>query len=176
MQKTYREIKKTTYTTVEESVEREVIENYRDVKVPEKHKLNNGDWIVLFQEALLKIAMDEDLSKGSLRVLFYLISKTKLTNEVKLPTKTIATDLNEKFQNVYTSLKGLEERNILIRDKETKLIRLNYELAYKGRFKDFKKFQYKDVPLLSEKVTSKQKSIFDEIDLPNPETEPHRLK
>lgn len=127
----------------------EEVEDFETFNGRKKHKLDNGHWVVLFQEALLKIAMDEKLTKGALRCLFYLISKTEIMNEIKLPTSVISESLGEDRSNVFRYLKELEERNILIRDRKTKLMRLNYELAYKGAFKDFKLVKYKDDPLLS---------------------------
>ena len=126
----------------------EVIQDDR-IDVPKKSKLmNNGNWIVVFQEALLRIATETNLSKGAYKLLIFLIAKTEITQDVKLPIQEMAVALGEDKGNIYRSVKELEIINVLIRDTKSKLIRLNYELAYKGKFADYKKLQYKDEQLL----------------------------
>lgn len=120
------------------------------VSVPKKNKLTTpgNNWIVIFQEALLRIATETDLSKGAYKLLIFLIAKTEITQDVKLPIQEMAIALGEDKGNIYRSVKELEIINVLIRDSKNKVIRLNYELAYKGKFIDYKKLQYKDEQLL----------------------------
>jgi len=127
------------------------------VDVPKKNKLMaNGNWIVIFQEALLRIATETDLSKGAYKLLIFLIAKTEITQDVKLPIQEMAIAIGEHKGNIYKFVKELEDINVLIRDTKNKVIRLNYELAYKGKFADYKKLQYKDEQLLKKSNTSLQ--------------------
>jgi hypothetical protein len=126
------------------------------VSVPKKDKLTNkgNDWIVIFQGALLRIATETDLSKGAYKLLIFLIAKTEIDQNVKLPIQEMATAIGEHKGNIYKFVKELEIINVLIRDTKSKLIRLNYELAYKGKFADYKKLQYKDEQLLKQPESS----------------------
>lgn len=126
------------------------------VNVPKKNKLTNSgnNWIVLFQGALLRIATETNLSKGAYRLLIFLIAKTEIDQDVKLPIQEMASALGEDKGNIYRFVKELEIINVLIRDTKTKSIRLNYELAYKGKFADYKKLQYKDEQLLKQPDSS----------------------
>lgn len=139
-------------TTVENGIVtvKEVIDDNVNI-TPKRHRLDNGNWIVIFQNALKTIAVDSNFSKGAYRVLLYLIAETEVTNDVKMPIQQVAEALKEDKGNIYRFLKELEEFNIIIRDKKTKYIRLNYDLAYKGKFSNYKHVQFKDTPLLEKK-------------------------
>jgi hypothetical protein len=144
MAKTYRE------RITERVIEREVVEDYIDVRLPTKIKFNNGDFITVFQKALEFISIDLNLTKGAMKLLLYLIAKTELTNEIRLPIQTIAEVLKISKGNAYDFLNELKKHNIVIWEQKLKTLRLNYELGYKGKIKDFKKVQYKDSPILLE--------------------------
>lgn len=134
-------------------VEEVIQDNF--VEVPKRNKLaTNSNWIVIFQEAILKIATETDLSKGAYKLLLFLIAKTEITQDIKLPIQEMAIAIKEHKGNIYKFVKELEDINVLIRDTKTKVIRLNYELAYKGKFQEYKKFQYSDKELLTKKENS----------------------
>jgi hypothetical protein len=153
MAKIYRE------RIIERTTEREVIEDWNDVKLPKKHRLNNGNFIVLFQKAVIEIAEKGVLTKNEMRLFLYLIGKTEISNEVKLPIIEISKALNEARSNIYTALVGLKNKNIAIWDKQLKTLRLNYDIAYKGKVKDFKAVQYKDEPLQLDKPKYKEQQL-----------------
>ncbi len=142
-----------------EIIEREVIDDYENKLLPKKHRLNNGSFIVLFQKAVIEIAINGNLTKNEMRLFLYLIGKTEITNEVKLPIMQIIEDLKEAKQNIYSALNGLKSKNIVIWDKQVKTLRLNYDIAYKGKVKDFKAFQYKDEPLQLDKPKYKDQLL-----------------
>lgn len=138
------------------------IEDTDFIQVSKKSKFNNGNFIVVFQKAMIDISKSDKLSKGALRVLFYLIGATEITNDVKMPIQSIADEIGEHRGNIYKFMKELEELNVILRDKQTKYLRLNYDLAYKGAVKDYKKLQYKDNPI-SIDAPSNQMSLLDAI-------------
>jgi len=105
--------------------------------------------MTVFQNAMLNIVFNMNLSKGAYRLLVYLIGKTGIDNEVKLTLYAIAKEIEEKQPNVVRYFKELESLNIAIRDKEKKTIRLNYDLAYKGKIKNYSKLKYSDPKLLT---------------------------
>ncbi|MEN9488542.1 MAG: hypothetical protein RL494_807 [Bacteroidota bacterium] len=131
---------------VEEIVQDNIIE------VPKKEKLtaDTNNWIVIFQKALEKITTESDLTKGAYRLLLFLIAKTGITQDVRISIQDIAAILKENKGNVYRAIQELEDINVLIRDRQLKILRLNYELAYKGKFAEYKKLQYSDSAILIE--------------------------
>jgi hypothetical protein len=143
----------------------EMIDGFIDVKLPAKSKFNNGNFITVFQKALTHITVNLALTKGALRLFLYLMSKTEITNEVKLPVHEIAETLKISSGNAYDFLNELKRHNIVIWENKLKTLRLNYEIGYKGKVKDYKHFQHKDTPLLLAQKTEKtnQLSIMDEI-------------
>lgn len=159
MAKTYRE------RITERIIEREVVEDYIDVRLPTKAKFNNGDFITVFQKALEFISVELNLTKGAMKLLLYLIAKTELTNEIKLPVQSIAEVLKISKGNAYDFLNELKRHNIIVWEQKLKTLRLNYELGYKGKVKDFKHLQYKDSPILLD-VPKNQLSLLDTIEEP----------
>jgi hypothetical protein len=156
MARTYKE------RITERIIEREVVEEYVDVRLPSKSKFHNGNFITVFQNALGFISTELELSKGALQLLIYLISKTELTNEIKLPVVSIAEALKTSRGNAYNFLNELKKHNIIVWEQKLKTLRLNYELGYKGKIKDYKKFQYKDEPILLQ-APKNQLSLLDPV-------------
>lgn len=142
-----------------------VIEEVVDDRVltDRKTKFNNGNFITVFQKALMEISLNTDLSKGAFRVLFYLIAKTEIDNEVKLSLNQIAKDLKVDQANTVRFFSELENLNIAVRDRIRKTIRLNYDLAWKGKIRDYKTNLLKDPKLLHQNKDWGQRSIEDEI-------------
>jgi len=133
------------------------------IQVPKKHKLNNGNFITLFQNAMLNIVFNMNLSKGAYRLLIYLIGKTEINNEIKLTLYSISKEIGEKQPNIVRYFKELESFNIAIRNKERKTIRLNYDLAYKGKIKEYNKLKFSDPEMInSPKKDKNQLKMFNE--------------
>ncbi len=147
----------------------EQIDEYVDVKLPKKHRFNNGNFITLFQEAMTEIAINGNLTKGELQLLFYLIGQANPFGAVNLTLNDLVEDLKENKGNLVRAIKGLVERKIILKKTENgarikgklnyyelslSYDRLNYNLAWKGKVKDYKNVQEKDPEILKEKPKS----------------------
>lgn len=156
----------------------EQVDEYIDVKLPKKHKYNNGNFITLFQEAMTEIAISGNLSRGELKLLFYLIGSCNAFGSVNLTYNDLVTDLKETKGNLATCIKGLVERKIIMKKVENgakmkgkvnyyelslSYDRLNYNLAWKGKVKDYKEVQYKDPTIIQEpkKLEYKEQNLFE---------------
>lgn len=140
------------------TVENEMVEGYIDVKLPKKSKFNNGGFITVFQSAIYNIATKANLSKGEMKLLLYLLGTAGLDNSITVNSKILVEELNEKRPNVVKHLKGLVDRNIVIREDgyrtqtadktlpmnlSVNYNQLNYDLAYNGKISRYKNKQYK---------------------------------
>lgn len=147
----------------------EQIDEYVDVKLPKKHRFNNGNFITLFQDAMTEIAINGNLTKGELQLLFYLIGQANPFGAVNLTLNDLVEDLKENKGNLVRAIKGLVERKIILKKTENgarikgklnyyelslSYDRLNYNLAWKGKVKDYKNVQEKDPEILKEKPKS----------------------
>lgn len=143
---------KTTETTTERTIEVPIVENYVDVKLPVKHRFDNGGFITVFQGALRNIAMFGHLTKNELSLLVYLIGSCGVDNSVCIDLNILSEDLDIKKPNVATALKGLVTRNIVIRKNgyrygnnplpmqlSLNYDQINYNLAYNGKTKNFRR-------------------------------------
>lgn len=149
-----------------------VIEEIDDpnlVTVRKKDKMNGGEFIVVFQKAMEKIVLDGNLGKNEYRILLYLMAKTEFEQEINDTLYNIAKGINLDQGNATKAMKKLENIGIVIRNTQLRTFRLNYELAYKGQAKNYKKLQFKDPAFLEEKKGNLiQTSIIDQLkDLEN---------
>lgn len=150
-----------------EKITREIIEReiktdydgtYRNIIVREKPRLNNGDFITLFQSVMLELSK-ADLTKGEFRMLFYLIGTADKGNAICIDLNTLSQCLGEKKSNVCNTINSLAKKNIIIKatkqgarskgetnyyELSLNFDRLNYNLAYKGKIKDYKHLQHRD--------------------------------
>lgn len=171
------EIIKMTETTRTRTIEMPVIEDYVDVKLPKKFKFNNGGFVTIFQKAMANIALFGNLSKEEYRMLLYLIGTCGMGNSICIDLVQLTERLGMKKPNVSRALKGLVERNIVIRkdgyrygktplpfELHLNFDQINYDLAYNGRTKDFGKLRKEhpqlmqadgDTPLIEEKKEEK---------------------
>jgi len=125
-----------------------------------KARFNNGDFITLFQEAVITISTQYDLTKGAHKVFLYLVGITEVCNEIKLPLNELATVLKIDKGNIYRHLKELEDLNILVRDRKTKYVRLNYNVGYKGKIKEFPQLKFTDSKI-GTKISNQQQLELD---------------
>lgn len=147
-----------TREVIEREISSEYADEYRNIIVRDKQKLNNGDFITIFQKAMLELSLAE-LSKGELRMLLYLIGTAQLGNVICIDLNTLCNTLNEKKSNISKTINSLARKNIIIKsvkqaarskgeanlyELSLNFDRLNYNLAYKGKIKDFKYLQYRD--------------------------------
>jgi hypothetical protein len=128
----------------------EVVPDYIDVKLPKKHKFNNGPFITLFQNTMLDIAKHGNLTKNELLLLLYLIGTAGMDNMVSLDLDILSSELKLAKSNVSTALSGLVKRNIVFRKDgyryghaalpfQLKLNydQINYNMTYKNKIKGF---------------------------------------
>lgn len=132
--------------------QREIVAGYTDVRLPIKHKFQNGGFITVFQEALQTIVQYGNLSKSEMALLLWLLGTAGIDG-------SIITDLNEMSGALgigkpmaSKALKGLVERNIVLRRDRSRYERtplrmdltfnydqLNYNIAYNGKTANFRR-------------------------------------
>jgi len=164
---------------VRQTVTTEVVSGYRDVKLPEKSRFNNGAFITLFQASMLVIAKNRKyFSTEEKDILFYLLGTAGLGNSVDIDQPTLAEELGLQRTNVNKALKALEKKNIIItkkagsrskRETQDYLIKinfdqLNYNLAYNGKTKDHSKIKHKHPPIeITPPISPNQLNIFGQL-------------
>lgn len=149
---------KITREIIEREISSEYDGEYRNITVRNKPKLNNGDFITLFQDVMLELSRAE-LTKNELRMLFYLIGTAEKGNAICIDLNTLCFELSDNKGNVSRTLNSLSKKNIIIKatkqgarmrgetnyyELSLNFNRLNYQLAYKGKIKDYKHFQHRD--------------------------------
>ena len=159
-----------------QTIEREIVPDFVDVRLPKKHRFNNGSFITLFQDPLYDIItiIKANLSKPELMLLVYFISIAKTDAAVTLNLDFLVAELGLKKQNISTAIGILVKRNIILKkcvengDKKKgkpnyyelslSTDRLNYNLAWKGKVKDYKSVQHKD-PKIETKLLDAPKLV-----------------
>lgn len=162
---------------VRQTVTTEVVEGYRDIKLPDRSRFNNGSFITLFQASMLTIAKNRKyFTTEEKDILFYLLGTAGLGNSIDIDQPTLAEELGLQRTHVNKALKSLERKNIIITKKAGSRARnqtqdyliklnfdqLNYNLAYNGKTKDFSKIKHNHPPLSIEEnyVAPNQISLF----------------
>jgi hypothetical protein len=153
----------------------ERVEGYNDVKLPNKGRLDNGDFIVLFQKSMELIAKLK-LSHNEMKLFIYLIGTAGIGNSVTTDLDIISKELSWYKQNTSTALKGLVKRNIVIRhdgyryghtplpmNLKLNFDQLNYNLAYNGKIKEYKKAKINHPPIVFDDISPNQLDIFSVI-------------
>jgi predicted transcriptional regulator len=119
---------------------------------------------VVFQKAIEKLVLDADLGKNEYKILLYLMAKTEFEEEINDTLYNIAKTINLDQSNATKAMQKLESIDIVVRNIQLRTFRLNYELAYKGHAKNYKKLQFKDPVFLEQKKEkSNQTSLLDQI-------------
>ena len=122
-----------------------------------------GNLLLFFNEQWKKIVLDANLGKNEYRILLYLMAKTEFEREINDTLYNIAKAINLDQGNATKAMKKLESIGIVVRNIKLRTFRLNYELAYKGQAKNYKKLQFKDPVFLEKKKESVQTNILDQI-------------
>lgn len=137
----------------EETITRtvEVTPEFVDLKVPKKFRFNNGNFVTIFQKAILNMAMFGKLSKNEMHLLLYLIGSCGVGNSICTDLDKLSNDLGLRKPNVSAALKGLVERNIVVRkdgyrygktplpiELHLDFDQINYDLAYNGKIKNYR--------------------------------------
>lgn len=141
----------------------------REVKDDSKITVNKKDklgalseFVFVFQNAVEEIVKSGELGKNEYRILLFLMAKTEFEKEINITPYRISKELKMQQTPTGEAIRKLADLNILIRDKELKTFRLNYEIGFKGSPKNYKKLQFNDNPIL-ELQPSNQMSMLDEI-------------
>lgn len=141
---------------------KETIDNSK-ILTNKKQKLDGfSDFIFVFQNAILQILKEANLGKNSYKILLYLIAKTEFEKEISATLYGIAKELKIDQSQASKAMKSLTDLNIVVRNKELRTFRLNYEIGFKGSPRNYKKLQFADKPIL-ELRPSNQISMLDEI-------------
>lgn len=140
---------------------KEFVDGYVDVKLPERHYFRNGGFLTMFQEPLQIIAEHGNLTKAQYQLMLWLIGTAGADGSVVTNLDIIAESISMSKSMVSRALKGLVQRNIIIRSDGTRYDRqplpmelsfnydqLNYNLAYNGKTANFRKNKVKH-PALS---------------------------
>lgn len=133
--------------------QKEFVEGYVDLKLPKRHKFTNGGFLTIFQKPLQAIVKDGKLSKSEMALLLWLLSTAGMDGSVDTNLKEIEEVLHLSKSMASRAVKGLVQRNIIIRRDGNRFDReplsmelllnnsydqLNYGLAYNGKTALFK--------------------------------------
>jgi hypothetical protein len=160
-----------------QSVITEHIEGFRDVKLPDRARFNNGSFITLFQASMLVIATNAKktkMTKEELIILLYLLGTAGIANSVILNYAEIVAETGIDKANVSRAIKALKSKMVIIETTQERRYRksvdrelslnfdqLNYNLAWNGKTKDFGKMKHKHPPLqLEGTISPNQIDIF----------------
>ena len=126
-------------------------DGWENVILPERHKFSNGGFITVFQKGLLTILQYGKLSKIETNLLLYVLATAGIDGSIETNLDVMSEMLGAKKPNVSNALKGLVQRNIIIRKDGNRYDRsplpltlkfnydqVNYNLAYNGKTKLFK--------------------------------------
>lgn len=164
---------------IRQAVETEYVPGFVDVKLPKRKHLGNGDFITVFQNTMFRIATEANLSKNEMQILLYLLGTAGFDNSIYIDLEILSEDLKIKKPNVSTALRGLLNRNIIIKkdgyrggNQKTKPFelsinydQLNYSITWKGDFNEHKKVKLNHPEILSlPKEEPKQLDLFDLIE------------
>lgn len=161
---------------IRQTVTTEVIEGYVDVKLPEKHKFNNGNFIVLFQKSMLEVIKHrKNFQRYELELLLYFLGTAGIANSIYVDYPTLMEDLGYARSIVVKAVRGLEKKGIILRAKakgrqqdESQLMKvsmnfdqLNYNFGYNGKIKEFSVLKNDHPPLAIENKETKNQLKFD---------------
>lgn len=96
------------------------------------------------QEALELLALDQDLTKESLRVLMFLMARLDFENWVQVAQKEMSDKLGIKKQNISKAVLLLENKGIILRGPKvghSYAFRLNPYFGWKGKVKNLNDYR-----------------------------------
>lgn len=174
--KTYKRVMREYEDSV--TIESEKIDGFEDVKLPNKSYFNNGGFITVFQQTMYNISTKANLSKGEMKLLIYLLGTAGFDNSICVDLDILSAELGERKPNIHKHLKGLTDRNIVIRVNgyrggENKTLpmnlsvnydQINYDLAYNGKIKNYKKSKIKHEPIEALPLKEIENKIAPELD------------
>lgn len=105
------------------------------VLVPKKRNPYGKGWFMGSQEALQELAKDRDLTGETFRVFLLICGKLDFENWIQISQVEIAQELNLKKPNVSRSMKMLESKGIVLKEKRgnSHAYRLNPDYGWKEK-------------------------------------------
>jgi hypothetical protein len=177
------EVNNETGEILKQTITTEVIEGYKDVKLPEKHFFpkSTGSFITLFQDSMKLIAQNgrKYFTKDELIILIYLLGTAGIANSIVIDYPLLVSELGIQRTNSVTAVKSLIRKGVVIKQseyrgglrssKEMQLTvnfdQLNYSLAYNGKIKEFKEKQFIHPKLtIGEEIDKKQLGLFESFE------------
>lgn len=100
-----------------------------------KTKIRNERWFMSFQDSLITIAKDKELTGEIKSVLFFLMGNLEFENYITIKQVEIAKQLEMQKTNVSRSIKLLVDKSIILKVKEgtTTGYKLNPNYGWKGK-------------------------------------------
>lgn len=115
-------------------------------------RLRIGGWLMTFQDSLLAIARDANLTLVQHRVLWWLLAKIDWENYIAISQADAGRELNLDPAQVSRAMKALEEAKILFPGPKVgriKTWRLNPTYGWKGKVKNLQAEKKKHLQLIS---------------------------
>jgi predicted transcriptional regulator len=100
------------------------------------------DWLMIFHQGTMAMALDPEIRGETYRVFMYAISHVDYENKILVTQRDVAEGLNIKQPHVSRAFRQLVEKGILVEDKKygtMKTYKLNTEYGWKGSVKNLKK-------------------------------------
>ena len=109
------------------------------------------NFFMMFQDALVELSKDRDLTGEHWRVLSYLFAKLDFENLIQVTQSEIAKELNIQTSHVSRSIKVLTDKKIIIRGPNigrSSSFRLNPYFGWKGKVSNLKEAQKRHLELI----------------------------
>jgi DNA-binding MarR family transcriptional regulator len=120
------------------------------VYVPYRPKFY-ASWFMMFQDTLIEIAKDREITGEVYRVLLYLLSQMDFENHIHVSQSDTATILGLQKTNVSRAVKTLCDKGILLKGQKqgrSAVYKLNSHYGWKGKVKNFQSERRQRLTLL----------------------------
>ena len=106
-----------------------------------KAKIRNTRWMMTFQDSLIEIAKDRELTGETKSVLFFLMGNLEFENYITIKQVEIAKQLEMQKTHVSRAIKLLVNKEIILKVKEgtTTGYKLNPTYGWKGKVENMEK-------------------------------------
>ncbi|MGB4497136.1 MAG: winged helix-turn-helix domain-containing protein [Methylococcaceae bacterium] len=113
----------------------EIKEGYFIYIAHPKAKIRNERWIMTFQDSLIIIAKDKELTGEVKSVLFFLMGNLEFENYISIKQVEIAKQLELQKSNVSRAMKLLVDKSIILKIKDGSMTgyKLNPNYGWKGK-------------------------------------------
>jgi predicted transcriptional regulator len=100
-----------------------------------KPKITGNRWIMTFQDSLINIATDKDMTGQVLKIFLFLMGKLEFENYITIKQVEIAKTLEMQKTHVSASIRILVNKGIILKVKEgmTTGYKLNPHYGWKGK-------------------------------------------